>query len=83
MQNSWSTDGGTSWTVYQTASYTTYLRAPHGTGCGTDRMTLSDIACANTQNPDGLYTSKILSVTKAGYTWDGKTPANSFTLDRS
>ena len=29
--------------------------------------------------PSGTYSTQINSVTKSGYTWDGVTPANTFT----
>ena len=74
---------GTTPYVYQTKDGTSYTWAGYNPApCGSNASsTVTDSPCVPKalSAPDGLYYAKILSVTKAGYTWDGKTPSNSFT----
>lgn len=71
--------------VYQTKDGTSYSSnnwAGYASeSCGANASTaVTDSPCVPKalQAPDGKYYSKLLSVTKAGHTWDGVTPANSF-----
>lgn len=47
---------------------------------GTGTTASNGLATFQYKNPkSGTYTTKVTSITKTGYTWDGVTPSNSFT----
>lgn len=66
----------------QTRYGTTYAGDGVGNGstCGTNvANAVSPDFCIGSRNGPGVYTATVKSVTKAGWTWDGETPANSYT----